>query len=147
MDKVIEDRTALIAKAKTITIHVIVSSVLPRNDRDVSERSLQMNNAIITICDETNSTFVSHDKNFLYQDGSADTSVFYKDGVHPNDRLLENLSLTVSKRKSNTRHNHFTFLYCPEDNMAIDCADAESCNGYREWLYLECDPPEHTNGC
>ncbi len=91
MDKVIEDCTALIAKAKTITSHVVVSSVLPRSDRDVSERTRQMNNALITICDDTNATFVSHDKNFLYQDGSADESVFYKDGVHLNDRGLRRL--------------------------------------------------------
>ena len=70
IDKMIGDYRALIAKSKTIASDVIVSITLPRSDRDVSQRSQQVNNALITISGETNATLVSHDKNFPYYDGA-----------------------------------------------------------------------------
>ncbi len=102
VDKIIEDCTTLVTKAKNLAKEVTVSSVLPRTDRNVSQRCQEINRALHDICQKTKVTFVNHDKNFLYQDGSADQSAFHNDGVHLNDRglkkLLQNIGLTSTPR-------------------------------------------------
>ena len=109
IDSIIEECTALVAKAKNLAKDVTLSSVLPRTDRNVAERGQKINRALVDICQKANATFVNHDKNFMYQDGSADESAFHNDGVHLNDRglkrLLQNIGLTTTARTRDEAHS------------------------------------------
>ncbi len=68
--------------------------------------NVQMNSALTTICDETKNTFVSHDKKFLknFCTKMCPWICWCSTKAASTSMILENLSLTVSKTKTNTRY-------------------------------------------
>ena len=104
LDSVKGDITSLITKAKQRFTEVSLSSVLPRVDRDVEDRQKLVNNVVSEACTELEVTYINNDDNFLFRNGTADTSSFQKDGVHLSaqgtTKLMTNLKLNPVSRSS-----------------------------------------------
>ena len=98
-------------KAKTVTLSVIVSSVLPCSKGAHPEQLAEVNSAIKHVCDDMNVIFVDHESNLTFRNGDVDTSAFHADGIHLSgsgvDRVLSNLSLPKqTSRKTVKRQRH-----------------------------------------
>lgn len=110
IESITEDSTCLIAKAKSITPHVTVSSVLPTVGEDDGDRRSDVNQALQNVCEETNATFIDNDNNFTYRNGAIDKTAYYTDGVNLNERglqrLMTNLSLSMPPAQERKPHQH-----------------------------------------
>lgn len=104
VENITNDVTSLIMKAKEVTSDVTVSSVLPRTDKDVTERCCEVNRALEEACEETNILFVNQDNNFMFRNGSVDKAAYHGDGVHLNERglrrLIGNLGLVIPSQSN-----------------------------------------------
>ena len=101
----------LVQKAKTVTLSVIVSSMLPCSKGAHPEQLAEVNSAIKHVCDDMNVIFVDHESNLTLRNGDVDTSAFHADGIHLSasgmDRVLSNMSLPKqTSRKTVKRQRH-----------------------------------------
>ena len=87
---------------------VTVSSVLPVLKRADAEFVAEVNRQMRTTCDELNVKFVDNDANFAFKDGTVDTDVYHKDGLHLSGRgvskLVSNLGLVEKRGKQTTKN-------------------------------------------
>ena len=92
----------LITKAKTVAEAVTVGSMLPWRDHD-PDTLAQVNGVIRDMCSEMRVTYVDHDANFTFRDGTLDAAAYNNDGLHLSrggvDRLLANFALPKRKAK------------------------------------------------
>ena len=98
-----QDSSDLITSASENVSSVTISSVLPDTTGACNERIKEINNFLKDKCRDTGARFVDNDQNFLFRDGSCDTSAFQNDGVRLYTcgvkRLMSNLSLASSKHR------------------------------------------------
>ncbi len=87
---------ALLDKATSLGKPVTVSSVPPLAESVLLDIA-DMNSFLAGECQKLGASFISHEKNFLFQDGSRDDSCFLKDSPRLSDlgkdRFLGNLSM------------------------------------------------------
>ena len=72
-----ENMELLVKKAKTVTLSVIVSRVLPCSKGAHPEQLAEVNTAIKHVCDDMNVIFVDHESNLTFRNGDVDTSAFH----------------------------------------------------------------------
>jgi len=112
LDSVSSDIDQLLSKAKEKCTKVTVSSVLPRTDKDVKDRTDSINTLLKSKCLESDVRFVDQDQNFRYADGSVDKSSFVRDGVHLSwqgtQKLIGNLGLKLKKKSAQEAHHQPT---------------------------------------
>ena len=82
MTQVKQDFRDLIPFASENVSGVTISSVLPETTGTRDERIEERNNFLKDKCRDTDAQFVDNDQDFLFRDGSCDTSAFQNDGVH-----------------------------------------------------------------
>ena len=103
MDKIKEDLASLLEKAKTVTPHITVSSVIPRMKRPDQEQLATANGILRDACSKLAVKCVDQSGNFTFSNGDVDAAAFQKDGLHLSEsgvsRLLTNLSLPPNQRK------------------------------------------------
>ena len=97
MEEVKQDFSVLITTATEAIKQVTISSVLPSTAGTQDDKIQEINNFLKTKCRDTGARFVDNDSNFLFRDGSCDTSAFKSDDIclYANgvERLMSNLSL------------------------------------------------------
>ncbi len=100
IDKIAHDCELLVKEATLRADNITLSSIPPRMDNKVtSDRMDSMNEIYYQIADKTDGvTFVDHDKNFKYRDGSIDENMLLEgDWLHLSSKgtkkLIDNLSL------------------------------------------------------
>ena len=100
MTQVKQDFSDLITSAPENVSSVTISSVLPDTTGTRDDRIKEINNFLKDKCSDTGARFVDNDNNFLFRDGSCDTSAFQDGGVRLSTcgvkRLMSNLSLAAS---------------------------------------------------
>ena len=105
MTQVKQDFSDLITSASENVSNVRINSVLPDTTGTRDERIKEINNFLKYKCRDTGAQFVDNDQNFLFHDGSCDTSAFQKYSVRLSTcgvkRLMSNLSLEASKHREN----------------------------------------------
>ena len=106
-----EKMELLVQIAKTVTLSVTVSSVLPCSKGANPEQLAEVNSAIKHVCDDMNVIFVDHESNLTFRNGDVDTSAFHADGIHLSasgvDRVFSKLSLPKqTSRKTVKRQRH-----------------------------------------
>ena len=91
-----QDFSDLIATTTEAIKQVTISSVLPSTAGTQYEKFQEINNFLKNKCRITWARFVDNDTNFLFHDGSCDTSAFNSDGIclsaNGVERLMSNLS-------------------------------------------------------
>ena len=102
MTLVKQDFSDLITSASEKVSSVTISSVLPDTTGAHDERVKEINNFLKDKCRDMGARFVDNE-NFLYRDGSCDTSAFQNDSVCLSTcgvkKLMSNLSLAASKHR------------------------------------------------
>ena len=123
VERIREQLTVLVTKAKAKTPAVTVSSVLPVLNRADAEFVAEVNRQMRTTCDELNVKFVDNDANFAFKDGTVDRDVYHKDGLHLSGRgvskLVSNLGL-VEKRGKQTTKNPTTSLQQQKATITVN---------------------------
>ena len=108
VDLVKRDAEDMIAKARDVSREMTISSVIPRTDKDVSERRNAINDMLTQTCRDSGVTFVDHDDAFFFRNGEIDRSSFVRDGVHltrqGTAKLLKNLRLMHPTGGNQTRN-------------------------------------------
>ena len=103
MTQVKQDFSDLITSASENVSNVRISSVLPDTTGTRGERINEINNFLKDKCRYSGARFVDNGQNFLFHDGSCDTSAFQNDSVRLSTcwvkRLMSNLSLAASKHR------------------------------------------------
>ena len=103
MTQVKQDFSDLITSVSENVSSVTISSVLPDTTGEHDERIKEINNFLKDKCRDTGVRFVDNDHNFLFRNGSCDTSAFQNDSVRLSTcwvkRLMSNLSLVASKHR------------------------------------------------
>ena len=87
-----QDFSDLITSASENVSSVTISSVLPDTTGARDERIKEINNFLKDKSRDTGARFVDNDQNFLFRDGSCDTSAFQK-------RLMSNLSRAAGNHR------------------------------------------------
>ena len=111
LEEVIQDFSDLITTASEDIKRMTISSVLPSTAGSQDDKeNQQVNSFIINKCRDTGAKFVDNDNNFLFRDGSCDTSAFKSDGMclpaNGVEHLMNNLSLRhLSHRDVGTGYN------------------------------------------
>ena len=97
MEEVKQDFSDLITSATEAVEQVTISSVLPSTAGTQDDKIQEINNFLKNKSRDTGARFVDNDTNFLFRDGSCDTSAFKSDGIclsaNGVERLMSNLSL------------------------------------------------------
>ena len=88
----------VISEAKKIAKKVVISSITPRTDNEVTQQKVStVNQMLVVLTNDENVTFVNNDDNFTYRNQSADKGLLQKDGYHLSHegitRLISNLKL------------------------------------------------------
>ena len=100
----------LIAKAKVKANTVTVGSILPGTVESDRQRLCDVNKILKAKCQAAQVNFIDHDNNFLFRDGTCDSSVYKSDGVGLSvsgvDRLLKNVSLSKTPQPPRTAQRH-----------------------------------------
>ena len=93
----------LITSASENVSSVTISCVLPDTIGTRDERIKEISNILKDKCRDTGARFVDNGQNFLFRDGSCDTSAFQNDSVCLSTcgvkRVMSNLSLAASKHR------------------------------------------------
>jgi predicted NAD-dependent protein-ADP-ribosyltransferase YbiA (DUF1768 family) len=99
VEKIANECELLVLEAVVRADTVLLSSIPPRNDDKVSMEKIDaINEQFRNIAENTEGVeYISHDKNFRYQDGSLDSSMLLPDQLHLSSKgtkkLIENLGL------------------------------------------------------
>ena len=107
MEELKQDFSDLITTATEDIKRVNISSVLPSTAGAQDDKIQEINNFIRNKCRDTGAKFVDNDNNFLFRDGSCDTSAFKSDGICLSaNGVMHNLSLRhLSHRDDGTGYN------------------------------------------
>ena len=106
-ERINEQLSALVRKAKAATASVTFSSVLPVLKRADMQHLEDINRQMKEICDELQVQFVDNDSNFTFRDGTVDSAAYLKDGLHLSEsgvnRLMSNLGLPERQPRQPTQ--------------------------------------------
>ena len=61
---------------------IVISSVLPRTDKDLSDAAKELNNELKTMCETDGYEFIDHDPEFHVLSGDVNRALFTEDGLH-----------------------------------------------------------------
>ena len=86
---IIQEYQALIVSASARANDVIVSSVLPRTDKDLKTKSTKVNEAIKTMCDKDGIRFIDNDPSFHLLSGDVNEAHLTSDGLHLTKRGVD----------------------------------------------------------
>ena len=136
MDKIKEDLASLLEKAKTVTPHITVSSVIPRMKRPDQEQLATANGILRDACSKLAVKCVDQSGNFTFSNGDVDAAAFQKDGLHLSEsgvsRLLTNLSLPPNQRKQQQQQQQQQRQDGSKRSMDLDKGrEALSDNGWK----------------
>ena len=90
-DEVISDYQALLVSTSERTEKSTICSILPRTDKNLTDKRKKTNDALKTMCEKDGHTFLDMDDTFLLRNGSANKSFLLKDGLHLTKDGLDNL--------------------------------------------------------
>jgi lysophospholipase L1-like esterase len=65
---------------------ILLHSILPRGDQNLDKKNLSVNYSLPELADNKNVFFLNLYDKFLNSDGSQNTKLYYKDGVHLSDQ-------------------------------------------------------------
>ena len=117
---ILDGFNSLIVKGKSISEHVVVSSVFPRKGGpELQDKIDEVNNKLSNLCENSSCKYINQDCTFKVLDGTRN-DVLYKDNVHLNKsgvcKMLSNLGIEFKEksyaqavlrgRSSNSLHEH-----------------------------------------
>ena len=82
VNEIITDYRALTVSAATKSDTIKVSSVLPRTDKDLKEKTKLLNDELKSMCLKDGFNFVDNDPNFHLLNGNANDALLVNDGLH-----------------------------------------------------------------
>ena len=88
-DEIIADYQAMAVLASTISNKVLVTSILPRTDKDLKEKTKKTNNALKELCDKDGYNFIDNDPAFFLMNASVNDACLVNDGLHLTKRGLD----------------------------------------------------------
>ena len=141
-ENVITDYQALIVSASLRADKTTFCSVLPRIDKDLTQKIKKLNKDLETVCKDENTGFVDMDNFFLLRNGTANEACLIQDGLHLSkygvDKLLLGCKValkpgvasayTDSRYKKESNETHLLFKghrnplsnFFPMDNFAMN---------------------------
>ena len=90
-EDVVKDYEAITVAAAEKTDKIVICSVLPRTDKDLTEKLYKLNEGLKRVCEATGYVFLDMDKIFRLQNGSANTACLLPDGLHLSKFGVDNL--------------------------------------------------------
>ena len=94
---VILNYQSLAVSASLRSQNVVISSILPRTDKDLGIKTKSINDKLNEMCNKDGFTFVNNDSSFLLMNGKVNEANLTKDGLHLTkrgvDHLLTNLEV------------------------------------------------------
>jgi len=86
---IVQDYQALVVSASTKANEVIISSILPRTDKDFKSKSIQVNEELKAMCERDGTKFVDNDPSFHLLNGDINEAHLAGDGLHLTKRGVD----------------------------------------------------------
>ena len=90
-DEIVADYQALAVSASSMANKVKFTSILPRTDKNLKDKTMEVNNALKEFCDEVGHTFIDIDPSFHLMSGDVNDAFLVHDGLHLSKKGLDNL--------------------------------------------------------
>ena len=91
VDEVVLDYQSLSVSASNRTDKVTLCSVLPRTDKNLSEKTKLLNEKLEEVCNNEGQNFINLNETFLLMNGSPNKAFLLPDGLHLSQPGVENL--------------------------------------------------------
>ena len=92
VEEIVTDYQALISSSNAEKIKV--SSVLPRKDKDLKEKTKCLNEQLKSMCEKDGHTFINNDPMFHLMNGNINEAFLVSDGLHLSKHGLDSLLQT-----------------------------------------------------
>ena len=99
VDGIILDFQTLTVSASQICSKVSLSSILPRTDKNCTEKMKQVNEKLKVLCDRDGHNFIDNDQTFLLMNGDANEAMLTNDGLHLSKRGVDRLLINCGVLK------------------------------------------------
>ena len=107
--EVIEDYQAIVATASTIAESITISSILPRADKDLSEKIKDANADLKHVSGDIGVRFADNDGNFYVSSGSINKAMLTQDGLHLTKHGVDCLLDTCGVKVTGSAFTHVRY--------------------------------------
>jgi ribA/ribD-fused uncharacterized protein len=90
-EDIVTDYLATTVSASLRADKTTICSILPRTDKDLREKTRQVNDDLKKACDDGNVSFIDMDDTFLLRNGAINTANLVEDGLHLAKHGVDNL--------------------------------------------------------
>ena len=94
-----QDYQALAVSASSISNKISISSILPRTDKNLSEKTKAVNNMLKELCAREGYNFVDNDPSFHLMNGEVNAALLANDGLHLTKRGVDSLLINCGVLK------------------------------------------------
>ena len=89
--EIVRDCQAMMVSASLRAEKVVLSSILPRKDKDLKDKTRSVNEELKSLCDKEGFRFVENDPSFYLMNGKVNDACLVNDGLHLSKRGVDNL--------------------------------------------------------
>ena len=117
--EIIAEYQALTVSASLRTDKVMISSILPRNDKKLKEKTKGVNEGLKSMCDNDGYHFIDNDPSFHLMNGEINDACLTNDGLHLSKRGLDSLLHTCGVLQTGSAFTSARYSDSEESNALL----------------------------
>ena len=95
-EDIVSDFQAIMFSAAQRSDKTTVCGILPRNDKDLNDKRMKVNEGLRKACDDENATYIDVDNTFLLKNGNVNDANLVQDRLHLSKHGVDNLITTCN---------------------------------------------------